>query len=55
MTKMAKISNIAVGYFFCQMATKGVENCTKKQEISLFVLELSSGTAKSKQREIDDD
>ena len=30
MMKMAKNSNIAVGYFFCQMATKGVENCTKK-------------------------
>ena len=53
MTKMAKNSNIAVGYFFCLMATKGVENCTKKQEISLLVLKLLSGTAKRKQREID--
>ena len=53
MTKMAKISNIALWYFFCQMATKGVENCTKKQEISLLVLKLLSGTAKRKQREID--
>ena len=55
MTKMAKNSNIAEGYFFCQMATKGVENCTKKQETSLLVLKLSSGTAKRKQQEIDDD
>ena len=55
MTKMVKSSNIAVGYFFCQMATKGVENCTKKREISLLVLKLSSRTAKRKQREIDDD
>ena len=55
MTKMAKNSNIAVGYFFYQMATEGVENCTKKQEMSLLVLKLASGTAKRKQREIDDD
>ena len=55
MTKMAKNSNIAVGYFFCQMATKGAENCTKKREISLLVLKLSSGTAKRKQRELDND
>ena len=40
MTKMAKNSNIAVGYFFCQMATKGVENCTQKREISLFGAEI---------------
>ena len=53
MTKMAKNSNIAAGYFFCQMAAKGVVNCTKKPEISLLVLKLSSGTAKKKQREID--
>ena len=55
MTKMAKNSNIAVRYFFCQMAAKGVVNCTKKWEISLLVLKLSSGTAKRKQQEIDDD
>ena len=53
MTKMAKNPNIAEGYFFCQMATKGVVNCTKKPEISLLVLKLWSGTAKKKQREID--
>ena len=55
MTKVVKNSDIVERYFFCQMATKGVENCTKKQEISLLVLKLSSGTAKRKQREIDDD